>query len=379
MDVPCHQPTKPRKPFECALFDFMSMGKGRSQTLIVRYFVEQLVRRSELCEQGSILIFNPERGVLKLYEELKANNLSSIADFPSADFDINEGLAGLAFRKRSPEYAPNTAAHPEFQPVPGQDIASIYCVPILLDYYPEPFGVVSFHNGVAVGQISEEKRRQMHVAVKALEAMLSVAPLSRRLVPNYKVFIVHGRNEGVRAELEVLLRRAGVGFVVIQSLARTGQDLLTFIENSIQHCVAGFVLLTPDDEGRFYKFGEPLRLRARQNVVFESGYLTALFRGANRVCFLMQGDLEIPSDLNGLLMERFDERLDEKRILKTLEQWGLLRDRAPDGEAKAAGRDVTEGSSDDKEEYTDGEADDGVLPAPLAELDFCGQQRPPTP
>jgi predicted nucleotide-binding protein len=94
-----------------------------------------------------------------------------------------------------------------------------------------------------------------------------------------------------------------VGFVVIQSLARTGQDLLTFIENSIQHCVAGFVLLTPDDEGRLYQFGEPMRQRARQNVVFESGYLTALFRGANRVYFLMQGDLEIPSDLNGLLRQ----------------------------------------------------------------------------
>jgi hypothetical protein len=187
MDVPCQQPTKPRKPFECALFDFMSMGKGRSQTLIVRYFVEQLVRRSELCEQGSILIFNPERGVLKLYEELKANNLSSIADFPSADFDINQGLAGLAFRKRSPEYAPETAVHPEFQPVPGQDIASIYCVPILLDYYPEPFGVVSFHNGSAVGKISGEKRKQMHGAASfPTTRSLSFTDGTRGCVPSSK-------------------------------------------------------------------------------------------------------------------------------------------------------------------------------------------------
>jgi predicted nucleotide-binding protein len=84
-------------------------------------------------------------------------------------------------------------------------------------------------------------------------------------------------------------------------------------------------LLTPDDEGRLYQFGEPMRQRPRQNVVFEGGYLMALFRGTNRVCFVQQGDLETPSDLNGLLMERFEERLDPQRIKLTLREWGLPR------------------------------------------------------
>jgi len=99
----------------------------------------------------------------------------------------------------------------------------------------------------------------------------------------------------------------------------------TFIEERIRDCVAGFILLTPDDEGRLYQFGAPMRQRPRQNVVFEGGYLMALFRGTNRVCFLQQGDLEIPSDLNGLLMERFEERLDPLRIKLTLREWGLPR------------------------------------------------------
>jgi hypothetical protein len=85
----------------------------------------------------------------------------------------------------------------------------------------------------------------------------------------------------------------------------------------------GFVLLTPDDEGRLFKFGEPMRQRARQNVIFEGGYLTALFRRKNRICFLQKGDVEVPSDLNGLLMERFPERIDAGRILLTLGEWGL--------------------------------------------------------
>ena len=51
----------------------------------------------------------------------------------------------------------------------------------------------------------------------------------------------------------------------------------------------------------------------------------ALFRGTNRVCFLQQGEVEIPSDLNGLLMERFEERIDRERIRLTLREWGLPR------------------------------------------------------
>jgi len=110
---------------------------------------------------------------------------------------------------------------------------------------------------------------------------------------------------------------------VIQTFARTGQDLLGFIEKRIRGWVAGFVLLTPDDEGRLYRVGEPLRQRARQNVIFEGGYLTALFRRTNKICFLQEGDLEIPSDLNGLLTEQFEQHINRERIVKTLREWGL--------------------------------------------------------
>lgn len=118
--------------------------------------------------------------------------------------------------------------------------------------------------------------------------------------------------------------------VVIQSQARTGSDLLTFLEDKIRTCLAGLILLTPDDEGRLYQFGQQLRQRARQNVLFEAGYLTALFRHSNRICFLQKGvDLEIPSDLHGLLMETApDGIIDAERIKLTLSQWGLLNPNA---------------------------------------------------
>ena len=46
------------------------------------------------------------------------------------------------------------------------------------------------------------------------------------------------------------------------------------------HCLAGFILLTPDDEGRLYEDGEDLRQRARHHVLLEAGHLTETFAEA---------------------------------------------------------------------------------------------------
>ena len=154
MEPPVNPPElRPRKTFAHALFDFICMSRGHSHSRIVRNFVEQIIERSDICEQGSILVYNPAHNSLKLYDQLKANNINSIIDFPSSDFSTNEGLAGLVFRKKAPEYVPDCDKHPEFQPVKGQDIHTIYCLPILLDCRPEPFGVASFHNSKTGGEL----------------------------------------------------------------------------------------------------------------------------------------------------------------------------------------------------------------------------------
>jgi predicted nucleotide-binding protein len=202
-------------------------------------------------------------------------------------------------------------------------------VPIILsDSGGEPFGVVAFQNTKQYAEenktkmFTDEDRLKMRLAVKTLEAMLLCSP--RKLVDYKQVFIVHGHNDKIREELEKFLDEKGIRSVVIQAKARTGGDLLSTIEDQINSCMAGFILLTPDDEGRLYKYGEQTRLRPRQNVIFEAGFLTALFRKTRRVCFVKEGELEIPSDLNGLLMETYTGNLDEKRMTSVLVMWGML-------------------------------------------------------
>jgi predicted nucleotide-binding protein len=325
------------------LLDFVCMARNRKSSLVIRYFLEIIIKRSPLCETGSILVLAADRSgssremntLLVWTENDDVNSLEELRK-ENRQLPIDDGIAAMAFRKRAPEYAPLAEKHHSFrfstdstrQKKPT-DIGPIYCVPIILsDSGGEPFGVVAFQNTKKYAEenkkqmFTDEDRLKMRLAVKTLEAMLLCSP--RKLVDYKQVFIVHGHNKQIREELEKFLTNKGIRSVVIQAKARTGGDLLSTIEDQINSCMAGFILLTPDDEGRLYKYGEPTRLRPRQNVIFEAGFLTALFRKTRRVCFVKEGDLEIPSDLNGLLMENYTGNLDEERITSVLVMWGML-------------------------------------------------------
>lgn len=60
-----------------------------------------------------------------------------------------------------------------------------------------------------------------------------------------------------------------------------------------------FILLTPDDRGGEVT-SDTLMPRARQNVVFEHG-LFAGYLSPERVCAIVRGSVEIPSDLSGVI------------------------------------------------------------------------------
>ena len=79
----------------------------------------------------------------------------------------------------------------------------------------------------------------------------------------------------------------------------------TIIEKFEAHADVDFaiVLLTPDDVGGS-KEGQ-LQPRARQNVILELGYFIGKL-GRNNVCAVKLGDLEIPSDIIGVIWTPFD-------------------------------------------------------------------------
>lgn len=117
-----------------------------------------------------------------------------------------------------------------------------------------------------------------------------------------KVFIVHGHDDGARETVARFVERIGLEAIILREQANQGR---TIIEKVEAYSDVGFavILLTPDDEGCVK--GGVLAPRARQNVLLELGYFIGRL-GRDKVCALMRGTLEIPSDYSGVVWERMD-------------------------------------------------------------------------
>ena len=113
-----------------------------------------------------------------------------------------------------------------------------------------------------------------------------------------KVFIVHGHDHQLLDEVELMLRRIGLEPIIVKNEANAGRTIIEKIEDLTD---VGFdiVLYTCCDEGR-KKGDSDLKDRARQNVIFEHGYLYAKL-GRGRVAALNDDGIEISSDLSGVL------------------------------------------------------------------------------
>lgn len=143
-----------------------------------------------------------------------------------------------------------------------------------------------------------------------------------------KVFVVHGRDEIAKTNLEIFLHENGFEPVVLHRQADQG---MTIIEKFEKHSDVGyaFILLTPDEIA--YLATEDLKpdaertkeFRARPNVIFEFGYFVGRL-SRSRVCCLYTGDVTLPSDISGMIYKRYEKNIEEVAysILKDLKAAG---------------------------------------------------------
>lgn len=139
-------------------------------------------------------------------------------------------------------------------------------------------------------------------------------------VSNNKIFIVHGRNEGVRDKVELLLRRAGLEPIILAEQASRGMTIIEKIESN-SDVAFSVVLYTGCDEGKL-KEESDLHPRARQNVVFEHGYMVAKL-GRDKVVALTESGVEKPGDLAGVIYVSLSDKDWERQMFKELESGGL--------------------------------------------------------
>lgn len=102
---------------------------------------------------------------------------------------------------------------------------------------------------------------------------------------------------------------------------RVGGD--TIIEKIERYSDVGFgvVLYTECDLGAVKSEEDNLRPRARQNVVFEHGYLIGKLSRKN-VCALVKGKVETPNDISGVVYVPMNDDSWQFILAKELRQAG---------------------------------------------------------
>ena len=179
-----------------------------------------------------------------------------------------------------------------------------------------------YMGGTPIGEIIADFDRNKKKSIQLLNAAVSVLnermedlvdtprqlPVAVQSVPkqdssNRKVFIVHGQDEGAKQAVARQLERSACVPVILHEQPNGGK---TIIEKFEHNADVGFavVLLTPDDivtdqQGKLAK-------RARQNVILELGYFVGRL-GRSKVMAIKKGDVDLPSDIHGVVWVEMDE------------------------------------------------------------------------
>jgi len=115
-----------------------------------------------------------------------------------------------------------------------------------------------------------------------------------------KVFLVHGHDGDIKLQVaEFLERITGERSIILHEQADSSRTVIEKFEAYASEARFAIVLLTADDVGSA-KGAATLSPRARQNVILELGFFFSAL-GRRRVVALYEQDVELPSDIAGVL------------------------------------------------------------------------------
>ena len=122
------------------------------------------------------------------------------------------------------------------------------------------------------------------------------------------MFTVHGHDEAAKHAVARFIERLDLETIILDEQPSEGLTIIEKFEKYAGSADFAIVLITPDDVGAPIEKRNDLKLRARQNVIFELGYFFHAL-GRRRVCALYKEGVELPSDIYGVvyvLMDEFD-------------------------------------------------------------------------
>jgi predicted nucleotide-binding protein len=162
------------------------------------------------------------------------------------------------------------------------------------------------------GNYAEVFEKEKTIIVSALTSCLRIAPkndlkghILTKELDLTKVFIVHGHDELLKNEIARFIEKLNLEPIILHEQASSGKTIIEKIEE-YSNVGFGIALYTPCDVGDKKSEKIELKPRARQNVVFEHGFLIGKI-GRENVCALVKGQLEKPNDISGVVYISTDE------------------------------------------------------------------------
>lgn len=141
------------------------------------------------------------------------------------------------------------------------------------------------------------------------------------------IFVVHGHDEGAREAVARFIGQIGLEPIILHERPNKGRTLITKFREESADIGFAVVLMTPDDHGAKADESDA-QPRARQNVVFELGFFIGKL-GPERVAALVKGNIERPSDFEGVVYIDLDDACGWKlKLTRELEAAGFKIDPA---------------------------------------------------
>ena len=172
--------------------------------------------------------------------------------------------------------------------------------------YIDPWAQHALRLGHLEGFIAKESAQTSEVPLTIATPIGSAAAVGHALTPDSrKVFVVHGHDNEAKEGAARFLERLGLQPIILHEQPSSGRTVIEKFETYSGDIAFAVVLLTPDDVGSVATSPASLKARARQNVIMELGYFMGRL-GRIRVCALHKGDVELPSDYQGILYIEMD-------------------------------------------------------------------------
>lgn len=171
---------------------------------------------------------------------------------------------------------------------------------------------LQFNKNKLSGHYQAEFDIQIGIIIAALKVCLKIVPKTEIILPakeksslNYsQVFIVHGHDEEAQSKAARFVEKLGFEAIILHEQTSSSKTVIEKIE-AYSNVGFGIILYTPCDIGAKQIPSPDLKSRARQNVVFEHGFLIGKIGRAN-VCALVKGDIETPNDISGVVYISMD-------------------------------------------------------------------------